>query len=121
MPLSDNEQKILSEIERHLVEDDPVLAREIGRDSASSHLTRLRTGVLLGAAGLVALIAFFVSRLLVVGVAAFALMVAGCFVASLAVRGLWGSRMPPGRDARAVSHRFFATLKESIQTRFKPR
>ncbi len=37
MPLSENEQRILAEIERHLEETDPGLARNVGKSSIYRH------------------------------------------------------------------------------------
>ena len=40
MPLSEHEQKILEEIERRLIEDDPGLARRASHATLPAHLTR---------------------------------------------------------------------------------
>ena len=40
MPLSEHEQKILEEIERRLIEDDPGLARRASQTSLPAHLSR---------------------------------------------------------------------------------
>jgi 1,4-dihydroxy-2-naphthoate octaprenyltransferase len=40
MPLSDEEQRILDEIERRLAEDDPRLVEQVGRTTLSTHLAR---------------------------------------------------------------------------------
>lgn len=40
MPLSDDEQRILSEIESHLYESDPELAREVAETTVYSHAFR---------------------------------------------------------------------------------
>ena len=58
MPLSENEQKILSEIEKHLHESDPRLAREVSETTVYRHaLGSLRLPVLGFIVGLVAMIA----------------------------------------------------------------
>ncbi len=54
MPLSENEQRILAEIERNLHESDPRLAREVGRRTVYRHaLGSLKWSVLLLVLGLV--------------------------------------------------------------------
>ncbi|WP_420638365.1 DUF3040 domain-containing protein [Candidatus Poriferisocius sp.] len=54
MPLSEDEQRILSEIEEQLYETDPALAREVGRTTVFTHPARnLRLAILAGIAGLV--------------------------------------------------------------------
>jgi uncharacterized membrane protein YobD (UPF0266 family) len=40
MPLSDEEQRILDEIEARLAEDDPRLVEQVGRTTLSTHLAR---------------------------------------------------------------------------------
>ncbi|WP_420619820.1 DUF3040 domain-containing protein [Candidatus Poriferisocius sp.] len=57
MPLSEDEQRILSEIEERLYETDPALAREVGRTTVFTHPARnLRLAVLGCIAGLVFMI-----------------------------------------------------------------
>lgn len=60
MPLSENEQKILAEIEKHLHESDPRLAREVSETTVYRHaLGSLRwtiTGFVVGLALMVALL-----------------------------------------------------------------
>ncbi|MGH2694229.1 MAG: DUF3040 domain-containing protein [Actinomycetota bacterium] len=72
MPLSDREQQILAEIEKNLSSDDPRLARQAARRDLG-----LKAGALLFLAGFALLIGFFVSRSVLIGVAAFAAMVSG--------------------------------------------
>lgn len=60
MPLSENEQKILAEIEKHLHESDPRLAREVSETTVYRHaLGSLRwtiTGFVIGLGLMVALL-----------------------------------------------------------------
>lgn len=57
MPLSEDEQRILSEIEDQLYETDPALAREVGRTTVFTHPARnLRLAVLAFVVGLVFMI-----------------------------------------------------------------
>lgn len=54
MPLSENEQRILAEIERHLQETDPGLAKQVSKTSVYRHAAgSLRWSVLLCVGGLV--------------------------------------------------------------------
>lgn len=58
MPLSENEQNILAEIERHLEESDPGLARDVGKRSIYRHaFSSLKWSVLGFIVGLVAMVA----------------------------------------------------------------
>ena len=57
MPLSEDEQRILSEIEERLYETDPALAREVGRTTVFTHPARnLRLAILGCIAGLIFMI-----------------------------------------------------------------
>ncbi len=58
MPLSEDEQRILSEIEEQLYESDPDLVREVGSTTVYSHALRsLGWGALLFVLGTVAMVA----------------------------------------------------------------
>lgn len=74
MPLSDREQKILAEIERHFYEEDPALAHAVRNITRKGKLgLRLPVlGILLG----VLIIAFSFTRQTWVAVVGFALLVA---------------------------------------------
>ena len=57
MPLSENEQRILAEIERHLEETDPGLARHVGKQTVYRHaIGSLRWSILGFAVGLVVMV-----------------------------------------------------------------
>lgn len=57
MPLSDEEQRILSEIEEAFYDSDPKLAREVSETTVYRHALRnIRWAVLLGIVGLVGVI-----------------------------------------------------------------
>lgn len=61
MPLSEDEQRILSEIEDHLYESDPALAREVAQTTIYTHAFRnlkwATAGFVVGAALMVLLLA----------------------------------------------------------------
>jgi hypothetical protein len=68
MPLSDHEQRILEEIERRLMEEDPHLAAQVSRTSLYSHLARrIRWAALAFCAGFVMLWLFMISVWIAVG------------------------------------------------------
>ena len=74
MPLSDREQKILAEIERHFYEEDPALAHAVRNITRKARMG-LRLPVLGVLAGIL-IIAFSFTRQTLVAVAGFALLVA---------------------------------------------
>jgi VIT1/CCC1 family predicted Fe2+/Mn2+ transporter len=82
MPLSDREQQILQEIERHLYEQDPKFAHGVAAKTLKNASARdLRRGILLFLGGLGVLVAFFVSTAVWAGVVAFLMMLGGATLA----------------------------------------
>ena len=66
MPLSEDEQRILSEIEQHLYASDPELVRDIGKTTVYRHAGRnLKWAALAFVAGLVIMVLTFTSSVLV--------------------------------------------------------
>ena len=58
MPLSDDEQRILLEIEKEFYDSDPKLAREVGETSLYKHsLRNIKWAVCIGVLGLVGVVA----------------------------------------------------------------
>ncbi len=76
MPLTDREKKILEEMERGLHAEEPTLGRK-ARSPRDQHVRRIRLGAASFVGGLLVLIAFFITEQPLVGVVAFAAMVAG--------------------------------------------
>jgi hypothetical protein len=105
MPLSEREQEILAEIERNLQEEDP-LARARGRRSRtpSSESNRFKLAVFVFIMGLMILIGFFVSELVVVGVIAFVTMVSAIVLGASSLAAMFSARSDePGRVSRTLS------------------
>ena len=79
MPLSEHEQRILAEIERRLLEEDPKFAQQVGASFRAHLARRLKLAVVGFVLGLVVLVAGFVQNV-AVGVAGFVIMLASVFV-----------------------------------------
>ena len=76
MPLSEDEQRILSEIERSFYEHDPAFARQVGSTTVYSHARRnLKWSTVAFVAGLAIMVVSFASSLLL-GVLGFGIMLA---------------------------------------------
>ena len=74
MPLSEDEQRILSEIERSFYENDPAFARQVGSTTVYSHARRnLKWATVAFVAGLAIMVVSFASSLLL-GVVGFGIM-----------------------------------------------
>ena len=102
MPLSEREQQILDQLERDLT-------NEGGRSPSPSEsrsgerFRGLKLGIVLFVAGILLLVWFFASGLLVAGVAAFAAMVGGIVLGASSIRAEIGRGGGPSeRVARAV-------------------
>jgi len=80
MPLSDHEQRILAEIERRLLEEDPKFAHQVG-SSFRAHLgRRLKLAVAGFVLGLIVVISSTFLENVAVGVAGFVIMLACVFL-----------------------------------------
>ena len=117
MPLSDHEQRILEEIERRLVAEDPKFAREVGagvgEGAALRKVKRAVVGFVLGFALLVA--GLFVPDLLVLfGITAFAVMVTSAMVIASGIKQV-GRERPEG----AKGSGWFARMEERWRNRYE--
>lgn len=120
MPLSEREQRILEEIEKGLVQEDPSLAREIRRDAPSMKDKRtVKAGAAVFLLGFAILIGFFFSGHVLVGVAAFGAMVGGIVLAAGSLKGSVAPRRPPSPSLR---ERIEASVKDAegkLKDRYK--
>jgi hypothetical protein len=117
MPLSDHEQRILEEIERRLVAEDPKFAREVGagvsEGVALRKVKRAVVGFVLGFALLVA--GLFVPDLLVLfGITAFAVMVASAMVIASGIKQV-GRERPEAEKGSG----WFARMEERWRNRYE--
>lgn len=81
MPLSDREQKILSEMEARLRADDPKFAKAVGTTTVSSRARlRIKLSLFGFVAGLVLLLLYPSTQNIIVGVLAFAIMLGSVVV-----------------------------------------
>lgn len=100
-PLSDEEQKILEEIEKSLYQEDPKFARDVKRRSPQmSERRRAKLGLLLFFVGLGVLIGFFITSNIIIGVIAFGTMVAGIALIAGSIKGLALGQRGPGSSPR---------------------
>jgi len=97
MPLSEQEQRLLDEMERHLMRNDADVVAP--RDGQSLSYRNIVYGTVLVLIGIVGLIVGVSSPFLVIGVVAFVIMVAGVVLAVTPARGAT-VRMPSEGPAR---------------------
>jgi len=107
MPLSEHEQRILAEIERRLLEEDPKFAHHVG-STFQAHLSRrLKLAAAGFVVGLIVLVAGFAQNV-ALGVAGFVIMLVAIFefVRTLRRRATVDQRPPaPGKAAETPPSR----------------
>jgi hypothetical protein len=107
MPLSEHEQRILAEIERRLLEEDPKFAHHVG-STFQAHLSRrLKLAAAGFVVGLIVLVAGFAQNV-ALGVAGFVIMLVAIFefVRTLRRRATVEQRPPvPGKAAETPPSR----------------
>ena len=117
MPLSDHEQRILEEIERRLVAEDPKFAREVSAGVAQgAALRKVKRSVVAFVLGFGLLIAglFYPDQLIVLGIAAFAVMVAS---AALIASGI--KQVSRERGERAQNSGWLSRMEERWRKRYE--
>lgn len=118
VPLSEQERKILEEIERNLYVEDPSFAREVKRSAPRmKDRRRVKLGILIFVLGFAALFAFFITGALVVGLAAFSAMVGGIMMAAGSFRASIAPRRPPGPNLKQRVNDGLASFEEKMRDR----
>lgn len=125
MPLSDHEQRILDEIERRLVAEDPRFARSTTLTAPRTHVvSRVRRGIVAFAAGLALLVGGLFAGtetpalLIALGVAGFGVMLLGVVVISRASSGLLRQAT---RSQQAKQESWFTRAEERWRKRYDER
>lgn len=117
MPLSDREQRILEEIEKNILQEDPAFGRGVGRARRASHGRRtIHIGAALLLGGIVALILFFATGAVAAGVVAFGAMVGGIVVIAGGVKD-----SVAGDAAKAPLNERFGAAARSWEERLRSR
>jgi len=118
VPLSEREQQILEEIEKSLYQEDPRFAREVKRKAPRmAERQRVKLGALIAVGGFAALIVFFVTQVVFVGVVAFGAMVGGIVI----VAGSIKASLAPRRQAGPALQERIATSMRSFEERLRDR
>jgi hypothetical protein len=120
VPLSEEEQKVLREIERSFYENDPDFAREVSSRTLYKHTRRNLKWATLGfVGGLVVLVTSFASSL-ILGMAGFLLMLGSAFVFERNLRKEGKSRLQDLREsvqARDLGD-LFGDTRRKLRDRF---
>ena len=102
MPLSEQEQRLLDEMERHLMRNDADVV-SAPRDGRALSYRNIVYGTILVLLGLGGLIVGVSQQLIVVGVIGFVVMLGGVLLAVTPGRGPGRVRMDPDRPAKATA------------------
>jgi len=120
MPLSEQEQRLLDEMERHLMRNDAdVVSADRGANTLSyRNIVYGSVIVLLGIAGLVVGVA---SSLIVIGVIAFVVMVGGVVLAFTPARGAAAARSTSTGSRKPAPARSSASFMDRMNDRWDRR
>jgi hypothetical protein len=122
VPLSEREQRILEEIEKDLYRQDPRFARGVKREApAMKDRRKVKAGVLGFIFGFLLLLAFFATTNILVGVAAFGVMVAGIVLIAGSLLGSIAPRRPPGPRFRTRVNDAFRAMEDKLRHRYRRR
>jgi DUF3040 family protein len=115
MPLSDHEQQVLQEIERQFYEQDPKFARGVASTTLKKHAAlNIRRGAAIFALGLLGLFAFFFRPLVIVGVAAFLLMLAGATMVYYSARRAGADQIKSLREG-ALQSKIMGRIEDQVR------
>lgn len=118
MPLSEQERRILEEIEKNLYKEDPRFAHNVRREAPRMQdRRRVKTGMVTFLIGLFILGVFFWTSQILIGVLAFGTMVFGLVTIAGSLFASLSPRRPPGPS---ISERARSTLK-SFEDKLKRR
>ncbi len=99
MPLSEQEQRLLEEMERSLYQNDADFVATVGSHGARPNYKSLVLGILIGVAGVATLVTGVIVQLAIVGIVGFAIMFTGALVALTPRRP--GSHSKPSKPSGA--------------------
>lgn len=122
MPLSEQEQRLLEEMERNLYRNDADFVHAVGGvRGRRPNYRAIVLGVLLAVAGVGALIAGVALQLLIVGIIGFALMFAGVLISITPPRRGMTSASPSGSTASSRSSGSGAGFMDRLNDRWDRR
>jgi uncharacterized membrane protein YobD (UPF0266 family) len=119
MPLSDEEQRILDEIEARLAEEDPRLVEQVGRTTLSTHLARrIRLSSIAFGVGLLMILFAFASAVWVAAVG-FVVMVFSALLVARYTRQLGRDQVRAMQQEGGLSA-FFARIAARFRRPVEP-
>jgi hypothetical protein len=121
MPLSEQEQRLLDEMERHLMRNDADVVTAPNRALSYRNIVYGTILVLVGIGGLIAGVALDVPTVgIIIGVIGFAVMLGGVVLAVTPLRGSVGATPPPAA-ARPSQQRAGSSFMDRMNDRWDRR
>jgi hypothetical protein len=124
MPLSEQEQRLLEEMERSLYHNDADFVATVSNRGGRRNYTAIVVGILVGLLGIAAIVTGVAIRLPVIGIAGFVVMFVGVLVAISAPRAAHGSEdvhagsgRGPAAPAGAAKPDFMQRMNERWEKR----
>ena len=120
MPLSEQEQRLLEEMERNLYQNDADFVAAVGPRKGKPNFTIVALGVLLVLAGIATLVAGVIIQLYIVGILGFIMMFAGVLIALTPPKG-GVPDFPPSSQSRPGAPRRSSSFMDSLNARWDKR
>ena len=124
MPLSEQEQRLLDEMERNLYQNDADFVATVGSRRGRPNYRGIVLGAVLFVVGIVLLLIGVGVHQPLVGVIGFVVMFGGVLVAITPARGVRAAEQTPGSSSRAGSRRsggFMSTINDRWERREEER
>lgn len=122
MPLSEQEQRLLEEMERSLYQNDADFVATVSGRRGRPNYTQIVLGSLLAIAGVATLVAGVIVQLPIVGVIGFALMLGGVLLVLTPGKAAAGEQKPTAGSARpAAPQRKRSSFMDTINERWERR
>ena len=121
MPLSEQEQRLLDEMERNLYQNDADFVATVGAGRGRTNYRGIILGAILVLAGISTLLIGVGSQLPVVGVLGFVIMFAGVIVALTPSRGPRGLSAKPPTKGSSPGERRSGGFMDSLNERWERR
>jgi len=121
MPLSEQEQRLLEEMERSLYHNDADFVASVGVSRARANYRSIALGVLLAVVGIVALIAGVGLQLLWLGIVGFIVMFGGVLLALSPGKTMKGMPSPAAPGRRPAQNRSDQGLMDRLNDRWDRR
>lgn len=103
MPLSEQEQRLLEEMERSLYHNDADFVATVSSRGGKRNYTAIVVGILVGILGVAAIVTGVAVRLPIIGIAGFVVMFVGVLVAISAPRAAAGSDDAPSTSGQGAA------------------